>query len=178
MVALASVESLHRHPVEWFNSYYNYRARQKTSFREVNPFDLVGVCREGRPGHICTNKDNKNARDKRECLRKNVCTDRSKFHHALSRLGKTPMRSARERELLKGTKLPVEGNALKGKIFLMELKQLSEMGGSKDALLRDMGNFLGLETPLSNEFRNDSGYSEISSISAKTDMIRFERSSC
>lgn len=144
-VVISYISSLlHRHPVEWFNSFYNFRLNQDSSWR-LDPLDLIGPCRQSHPGRVCAKPERSRYPD--ECLRHNICTDRSRFHHALSRLKKTSMNSTRELKLLAGRTLePVSG--LKGRIFLIEVKQLSQKGSGEIEFLNKMNNFLKTKNPL------------------------------
>ncbi len=64
-----------RHPVMWFESFYNYQVGRTTS-------SLSGKCES----------------------HQKVCTDRARFHAALARLRKTPLVEKKEVDLLFGTR--------------------------------------------------------------------------
>jgi len=132
-----------RHPVSWFQSFYNYRSYQHYPLRMPDPLDLIGECRDNHPGRICAHK----ITPKEECTKQNVCTDRSNFHYALSRFQKTPMNTTRELELLKGRTMDTMGG-LKGRVFIMEVGQLALEGDAADRFTRDLSDYLGMEKPL------------------------------
>jgi hypothetical protein len=112
-----------RHPVLWFESYYNFRVRKGNDMAPAtSPAFLL---------------------DEDECLvskgTHGVCADGSRFHVHLSRLGKTPMSSKEELALLGRTKAAtVAASRATGrtwrqsrrKLFLYEISQLHE--GSSD----------------------------------------------
>ena len=68
-----------RHPVAWFESFYNYQVYRNVSL-PTNTSKLIGRCID----------------------HKKVCTDRGRLHAALARLGKTPMLENEELSLLYG----------------------------------------------------------------------------
>ena len=69
-----------RHPVSWFESFYNYQSWRNVSMPPTT--QLIGAC----------------------TVHGKVCTDRARFHSALARLGLTGMESKNELELLFGSK--------------------------------------------------------------------------
>jgi hypothetical protein len=119
-----------RHPVEWFQSYYNYMSRayegnllplEELPASCFNPY----ISRDGEP-HI-----------------RNACSERTNFHHALSRLGKTPMTNENELELLQDNKMATI--PIRGKVFVAEISQLS----GEDPIITErfrieLADFLGL----------------------------------
>jgi len=114
-----------RHPVLWFESLYNFRVTN-VPWKEMLPTsDLTRGCISGSQG---------------------VCAWRANFHDFLSRLGKTPMSSASEKQLLQ---LGLDKHAKVGPVFLYEVSQLSESGsdgGVRSAQFRtDLKQFLGLQ---------------------------------
>lgn len=70
-----------RHPVLWFESFYNYQMNRNVSLPSSTS-SLIGGCQH----------------------HQKVCTDRGRFHAALARLRKTPMVDGREVDLLFGTR--------------------------------------------------------------------------
>ena len=132
-----------RHPVWWFQSFYNYRSYQHFPKKMHDPLDLIGPCRDDHPGQICAHK----LSPKAECTSQNVCTDRANFHYPLSRLQKTPMDTAREIELLAGRTMDTM-SGLNGRVFLMEVGYLGLEGAEQAQFIRDLSNFLGMEKPL------------------------------
>ena len=73
-----------RHPVSWFESFYNYQSYRNVSLPPTS--HLIGRCIDHRK----------------------VCTDRARFHAALARLGKTPMKDEEEMGLLLGSRYEKE----------------------------------------------------------------------
>ena len=114
-----------RHPVLWFESLYNFRVTN-VPWKEMLPTsELTRGCISGSQG---------------------VCAWRANFHDFLSRLGKTPMSSTSETQLLQLGLQPVKSRV--GPVFLYEVSQLSESGGDggvRSAQFRtDLKQFLGL----------------------------------
>lgn len=125
-----------RHPISWFESFYNYQ-----SYRGVKlPNDtsqLIGKCVD----------------------HEKVCTDRARFHAALARLGKTPMSSQEEINLLFGLRydggevqnqprrrqryLKQQTTGVPNKVLLYEVRQIHDAGASKE-LLSDIRSYLGI----------------------------------
>ena len=70
-----------RHPVSWFESFYNYQMVRNVSMPSSTA-SLVGKCEN----------------------HQKVCTDRARFHAALARLRKTPLVEKEEINLLFGTR--------------------------------------------------------------------------
>jgi len=127
-----------RHPISWFQSFYNYRVYGNGQLPP--PKELIGSCVENSP-YICSKR----------CAVKthtqNVCTDRAKFHHQLSRFGKTPMDTREENDLLRHDMDIVPSH---GKIFLMDIGQLFPSEKASKHLARDLTKFLGLQHQLTN----------------------------
>mmetsp|Transcript_18736 Transcript_18736/g.53890 ORF Transcript_18736/g.53890 Transcript_18736/m.53890 type:complete len:475 (-) Transcript_18736:229-1653(-) len=125
-----------RHPVKWFQSFYNYRVYGNGKLPP--PRELIGSCVADSP-YICSKR----------CAVKthtqNVCTDRAKFHHQLSRFGKTPMNSKEENDLLVHDMDIVPSN---GTVFLMDIAQLFPSEKASRHLARDLSNYLGLRQQL------------------------------
>lgn len=117
-----------RHPVWWFQSFYNFRARKVPG---PPPDTLIGPCRADFP---------------------DVCTDMANFHASLSTLGLTNRSSATESTLL-ATTLELRRAlkpALPNPIFVYEQQQLDPNRNATvaEALRQDLSAFLGLATPL------------------------------
>jgi len=132
-----------RHPVLWFQSFYNYRAYAPTNDPMPPVRDLIGSCVDDGSPFVCPNACG-------HIRTRNVCTDRANFHHQLARLGKTNPASSseRERELLRGG----EGMGVvpaRSRIFLAELGQFmpSNVEASRH-VARDLTDFLRLDRPL------------------------------
>ena len=131
-----------RHPVLWFQSYYNFRLR-RGAFNENNQTILQHVMEKG----FCA---------------QGVCADNGKFHVFLSYVGKTPLVSDDERSLFQfqsrtTTKMPhlmrwkkrlVQTPPIPNRIFLVDLAQLdaSKRPLIFDQFRRDLSQFLGLPT--------------------------------
>lgn len=115
-----------RHPVLWFESFYNYRIRDNFTLPAAE--DLITCSPEAR----------------------NVCTEEIRYNDHLSRLGKTDRTDPEELKLLspilpRYRKLPKMDNP----VFLYEINQLYETDPTLTAQYRqDLQNYLGLQTPL------------------------------
>lgn len=126
-----------RHPVLWFQSYYNFRFRKfyRQNHNETKdtrrskthmppPERLIGTCKRWDYG---------------------VCTDRAQFHHAMSRLGLTPMNTTDELELLDHN-WTIEPT--RQKVFILDVTQMnaSDDKGGAEALQRDLQDFLQVDS--------------------------------
>ncbi len=115
-----------RHPVLWFESLYNFRVANVPWKAMLPTSELTRGCISGSQG---------------------VCAWRANFHDFLSRLGKTPMSSTSEKQLLQLGLDPVKSKV--GPVFLYEVSQLSESGHNgeeRSAQFRtDLKRFLGLQ---------------------------------
>ena len=115
-----------RHPVLWFESLYNFRVSNVPWKAMLPTSELTKGCVVGSQG---------------------VCAWRASFHDFLSRLGKTPMTSTSEKDLLQLGLEPVKTKL--GPVFLYEISQLSDSGdpgGVRSAQFRkDLKRFLGLQ---------------------------------
>jgi len=115
-----------RHPVLWFESLYNFRVANVPWKAMLPTSELTRGCISGSQG---------------------VCAWRANFHDFLSRLGKTPMSSTSEIQLLQLGLDPVKSKV--GPVFLYEVSQLSESGYNgavRSAQFRtDLKGFLGLQ---------------------------------
>jgi hypothetical protein len=117
-----------RHPVTWFESFYNFRVRRGYTMPPAD--SLIGNC----PSNSHS-----------------VCTEEALFHLHLNLLGKTNQTTAAEKKLLKPrpSKVP-KLSPMHNQVFLYEISQL----GDKDEdraykYRRDLGSFLGLKHELS-----------------------------
>lgn len=117
-----------RHPISFFQSYYNYRItsmHDKGKIVEVPPAEsLIGI----------------------EHQWKDVSTDIVRFELGLMQLGKVELSEQQQRHLLsKGrqmAKLPFQ-------IFLYSIEQLEDTNGERASAFRgDMQRFLGLDGPI------------------------------
>lgn len=117
-----------RHPVLWFESFYNFRVR--------GGFDMP-------PAETLIGKCPRNSRG--------VCTDEGLFHIHLSNLGKTPRNTTRELMMLEGPryKFMMEMPRLPNKVFLYEISQLHDKSNERRYQYRlDLTNYLDLQKPL------------------------------
>jgi hypothetical protein len=117
-----------RHPVLWFESFYNFRVHN--GYPMPPPNTLRGRCKAGMF---------------------NVCTRRSAYHLYLSNLGKTSMNETERTDYFNRKFLrmmnPVPMNA--SSVFLYEVTQLSDPDeGRARQFLIDLQHFLKLDTPL------------------------------
>ena len=115
-----------RHPVKWFESFYNHRVQN--SFQMLNISQLVGVCSKNGFG---------------------VCTNRAAFHAHLANLGKTRLTHG-ERALMQlwGQRALRKYN-LTGRVFLYEVEQLNDGNETRAWQFRkDLQNFLYLRNEL------------------------------
>lgn len=136
-----------RHPVKWFQSFYNYHAYGQWPRRVAHPNELIGACYEGSE-YLCTSKCGHSRPGNTK-----ICTDRANFHHSLSRLGKTPMDTPEEIAMLDHNMSLVPH---KGKLFLMEISQLFPDSPSSKTLKDDISEFLDLKYEL-NDLRQRHG---------------------
>lgn len=114
-----------RHPVKWFESFYNYRTRFGIKLPPAE--QLIGKCVQG--AH-------------------NVCTEEISYHDHLSLLGKTPRTDQTELALLS----PVSKSqrqrplpALRNRIFLYEISQMHD---PNQQFRQDLQHYLGLKQPI------------------------------
>eukprot|EP00956_Cyclotella_meneghiniana_P036204 scaffold122818_cov41-Cyclotella_meneghiniana.AAC.3 len=119
-----------RHPVRWFESLYNFRVSNVPWKKMLHTSKLTRGCTYGSQG---------------------VCAHRANFADYLSQLGKTPMDTSDERNLLSMGLSPVKSPV--GKVFLYDVSQLSE--SEEDGAIiqstqfrRDLQDFLGLNVDI------------------------------
>jgi len=117
-----------RHPVLWFESFYNFRIR--FNYTLPAPEDLMaGNC----PPQA-----------------RNVCTEEIRYNDHLSRLGKTDRTDPEELKLL-GPILPRHRDLpkMENPVFLYEISQMHESDEVLAAQYRqDLQSYLGLKTPI------------------------------
>jgi len=132
-----------RHPVLWFESFYNYRVSQG---KDIPPANSSLFLRQSvRIGHCY---------DKRKV--KYLCTDGSLFQNHLSLLGKTNMSSQDELDLLRARPDTVrkKSRSMPNEVFLYDQTQLNDLNGTRaTAFRRDLAQFLGMKESLREEFR-------------------------
>ena len=112
-----------RHPVLWFESFYNHRVHNK--FPMPPPARLVGKCRKGMF---------------------NVCTARARFHVFLANLGKTSLSNPVELGLLGIAATALHPVPTTAPVFLYEVSQLAddENAERQAQFLYDLQAFLDL----------------------------------
>jgi hypothetical protein len=118
-----------RHPVLWFNSFYNFRLRQRYAGKYMpHPTKLIKTCH------------------------RHVCTERAKFHVALARLGKTDMTSPEELEIIRNNRdlfEEVPPPRLPNKIFFWITDQLTDTNETRAAKFRsDVREYVGFSNEL------------------------------
>lgn len=126
-----------RHPVEWFESFYNFRVNNvrldKGDFPRAN--ELIGqTCGKTRPHPP-------------------LCTHRGRFGFFLSFFGKTSMDTDEELDLLGRnhfTKSLSKTAAANGtKVFLYSMDQLADKNSTRtDQFQEDLRGFVGMKDPL------------------------------
>jgi hypothetical protein len=146
-----------RHPVLWFESFYNFRVRHKYGMAAPNSTEFLRqpTCIPARTH--------------------GVCVADSRFHVPLSRLGKTPMTSPHELQLL-GLKDDGANRSRhrrrpsRHRLFLYEMSQVYEStqpvpegANASDAqraeqFRDDLAHFLGLSSPLSSTYSEPGHY--------------------
>uniref|UniRef100_A0A7S4J233 Sulfotransferase domain-containing protein n=1 Tax=Odontella aurita TaxID=265563 RepID=A0A7S4J233_9STRA len=132
-----------RHPVKWFESFYNFRVYHHPEHTLPPPNELIGPCFEG------TSYPSMHGADKPEVYKHKynggVCTDRANLHWPLSRLGKTPMDTQEEKDLLQHD---MDTHELPNEVFLMEDRQIRISEPASKHITTDLRDFLGLTTDL------------------------------
>ena len=126
-----------RHPVLYFQSFWNFRARHKVKGPLLPlPLELIGACDKCKPNiENCTLVTLNSF---------NVCTNNANFHHFLARLLFTPMNTTEELDLL-GTGVRHTSYPFTGNMFIMESSQMADNDTNRLQLFRnDLERFLGL----------------------------------
>ena len=111
-----------RHPVLWFESYFNFH--QRAVYPEVLDRPTSNLIRDCRNG---------------------VCTGGANFHFYLSRLGKTAMNTNAEMALLQHNMSIVR---MPNRLFLQEIRQITHGHPAAANYTADLQHFLGLPVPL------------------------------
>ena len=150
-----------RHPIPWFESYYNYRMRFSHTFASdfnITPHNRIGVCKRQIPSkwNACTSHH-------QPCVIYEPefgCSDWSNYHVHLSRLGWTPRNSTREKNLLHN-RLEQSYDFSQSRMFLIESNQLDSRNSKSraDTMIHDLESFLELEfgsLPTFEQIPNDS----------------------
>lgn len=113
-----------RHPVRWFESYYNFRVRHG-NWTMPEPQKLIGECIP--EGH-------------------GVCTDRANFHASLSMFGQTNLSDPSEHHLLRLRDKYALISQIDNPVFLYDTAQLYDSDeGRKAQFRRDLADFMGLD---------------------------------
>jgi hypothetical protein len=120
-----------RHPVLWFESFYNFLAR---GGEDMPVGSLIGNC-DAAGNNI-------------------LCTDEARFHLHLNNLGKTNQTSAEEVKLLKPPLISetptTKVQPMRNQVFLYEISQLYDEDETRAyTYRRDLGHFIGLKRGLS-----------------------------
>jgi hypothetical protein len=109
-----------RHPVLWFESFYNYRSRTGINLPPAE--QLIGKCISAAY---------------------NVCTEEITYHDHLSLLGKTPRTDPAELALLSPLpKVRRQQTTLKNHIFLYEITQMHD---PNEQFRKDLQSYLGMK---------------------------------
>lgn len=127
-----------RHPVKWFESYYNYRVEQnELSILKGTPNELIGELKcKGCRRHFV------------------LSTAKGRFHRYIARLHKTPLTDADEMQWLESSnhqqekpRLEKTMKKMNNPVFFLEMSQLADANETRSKLLRhDLQKFLGLKT--------------------------------
>ena len=130
-----------RHPVLWFQSWYNYKLRKGAPVQDYpmpTPHETIGLCREacrekGPEGHCIK-------------VRSPGCSGHSNFHHFLSRIGFTPMNTEEEMALLDHHTIKIF-NFSQTTLFLTEIGQMNGKNETlSNGLVRSLERFLDLQS--------------------------------
>jgi hypothetical protein len=130
-----------RHPVRWFESFYNFRMRHGgANYSLPEPNKLIGECTPETDG---------------------ICTDRANFHTNLAVFGKTNLSDPSEQNLLRfrkytyGSTYPIDNP-----IFLYDVAQFYDTNTPRTELFKtDLQVFLGLKAPMPEPNSVDAGIS-------------------
>ena len=122
-----------RHPVDWFESFYNFHVRVHGPKSLPPPDMLRGACIRGSRG---------------------ICVQRAKFHDSLALLGKTALTDSEELMLLSKSQVSQARSMspVPNKLFLYDISQIQDQNQTRKALyMRDLSAFLGLDVSLVDE---------------------------
>lgn len=150
-----------RHPIEWFQSFYNFRMQHGSQYDDI-PSLLLTEEDDDNTTNYLSESINLTAyldTDQYPCIDDvfhGVCLERSRFHEALAKLGKTPLTSYQEWSLLtplKQTHGDVHNHTLSSvprpstnPLFLYEIHQLQDRPGHASFDFRkDLLHFLGVK---------------------------------
>jgi len=121
-----------RHPVRWFESFYNFRVRHGgNNYTLPDPHLLIGACTPSTDG---------------------ICTDRANFHTNLGILGKTNLSNPVEQALLRFPQkyMPYESSyPIHNPLFVYDVAQFYDTDPYRQEQFKlDLQRFLGLTLPL------------------------------
>ena len=134
-----------RHPIEWFESFYNYRLRGNYSMPPAELLD--GECMQDMTSiekrHITFAIKYNGLNDR------GVCADLARYHVRLSLMGKTNVTDPAENVLLGPRRQKLAAWApIPNEVFLYEVKQLSDSNMTRQKVFfHDISHYLGLTTP-------------------------------
>jgi hypothetical protein len=118
-----------RHPVRWFESFYNFRSRHprgKLAFPE--PTELLGECTPESQG---------------------VCTARAEFHGNLAMMAKTNLTNPDEWKLLRVRDKYRDITLIDNPVFLYDVNQLYDSNTTRKAAFKaDLRDFLGVKADM------------------------------
>jgi len=129
-----------RHPILWFESYYNFRAYHRYPLQMPHTDDLIG------PAEVDYPYVQWNCSKKCPSGNQNVFSQRANFHWSMSRLGKTKLSTDAEWDLLQHHKMSIEPS--RSKIFLVENRQLLYDHPASQNFSADLRDFLALHSDL------------------------------
>lgn len=130
-----------RHPVRWFESFYNFRMRHaKANYSLPEPNQLIGLCTPEKDG---------------------VCTDRANFHTNLAVFGKTNLLDPDEQHLIHFRKYTYESTyRIDNPLFLYDVAQFYDANVTRAELFKtDLQHFLGLQAPMPEPTKKDAAKS-------------------
>lgn len=118
-----------RHPIKWFESYYNFVSRHGHNL--PHPNKCIGECTPQMMG---------------------VCTQHSQFHQSLAVFGKTNVKDPKERRLLRMPRIKYQFiSRIDNPIFLYHSDQLYDKNATRFERMRfDFQHYLGLAKPMPN----------------------------
>ena len=130
-----------RHPVRWFESFYNFRTRHGGANYTLPPtHKLIGECTPETDG---------------------ICTDRANFHTNLAVFGKTNLTDPAEQNLIRFRKYTYQSTyEISNPVFLYDVAQFYDPDQQRaEAFKVDLQNFLGLKAPMPEPSAKDAGKS-------------------
>ena len=134
-----------RHPVEWFNSFYNYRLRFNISMPPAEY--LTGECLFEMPQ---SERLSLYAQRGTRLDDRGVCANLARYHDHLSLMGKTNISDPAEDSLLwSGRRQRLASRApIHNQVFLYEVSQLGDNNISRlEIFLHDLQHYLSLRDP-------------------------------